>query len=145
MIIKLTNLFLLILFPIAWFAPLMRAGLLPFFKLTEISVITGIQSLWENDIFLALILIFFALIAPIIKIITTALIQFNFISSRFKPLMIILGKFAMLDIFLIALYIIIAKGISIGRIETAWGLYLFTACILTSYAISLLPSSSPSR
>ncbi|MEO0990507.1 MAG: paraquat-inducible membrane protein A, partial [Pseudomonadota bacterium] len=42
--IKLLNLSLLILFPISWFAPLMRAGLLPFFDLDEISVISGLQA-----------------------------------------------------------------------------------------------------
>jgi uncharacterized paraquat-inducible protein A len=51
-----------------------------------------------------------------------------------------LGKLAMADIFLIALYITVAKGIGVGRIETAWGLYLFTACILLSLWISLLTS-----
>jgi len=48
----------------------------------------------------------------------------------------VLGKLAMADIFLIALYIVVAKGIGVGRVETAWGLYLFTACILASIAIS---------
>ena len=35
------NLCLLVLFPIAWFAPLMRAAVLPIFGMDEISVITG--------------------------------------------------------------------------------------------------------
>ncbi len=48
----------------------------------------------------------------------------------------ILGKLAMADIFLIALYVTLAKGIGVGRIEVAWGLYLFTACILASLWIS---------
>ena len=49
------NLSLLILFPIAWFAPLMRAGLLPLFGLKEISILSGLQSLWGTDVFLALV------------------------------------------------------------------------------------------
>ncbi|MDC1501343.1 paraquat-inducible membrane protein A, partial [Octadecabacter sp.] len=57
--LRIANLALLILFPIAWFAPLLRAGLmpnLPFFGgLDEISVISGLQSLWGSDVFLALI------------------------------------------------------------------------------------------
>ena len=44
----------------------------------------------------------------------------------------------MADVFLIALYIVLAKGIGWGRIEVAWGLYLFTACILGSIVISIL-------
>ena len=43
--LRFANLALLILFPIAWFAPLLRAALLPFFGMDEISVISGLQSL----------------------------------------------------------------------------------------------------
>ena len=53
--LKYLNLALLVLYPVAWFAPLMRAGLLPLFGLSEISVITGLQSLWKTDPPLALI------------------------------------------------------------------------------------------
>lgn len=134
---KLLNLSLLILFPIAWFAPLMRAGLLPFFSLNEISIITGIVDLWGKDVFLALLVTFFALIAPMAKVIGTALIQFNLLSERVKPALAILGKLAMADVFLIAIYIVVAKGVGVGRLETAWGLYLFTFCVLLSYAMTL--------
>ncbi|WP_338548425.1 paraquat-inducible protein A [Roseovarius phycicola] len=133
--IKYLNLTLLILFPIAWFAPLMRAGLLPLFGLSEISVITGLQSLWESDVFLALLVTFFALFAPYLKTIGLALIHFGYLRRKTLPVLHILGKLAMADIFLIALYITLTKGIGVGRIETAWGLYLFTACILASIAI----------
>ena len=142
-LIKLANLSLLILFPIAWFAPLMRAGLLPLFGLKEVSVISGLQSLWASDIFLALAVTVFALFAPYLKTIGLALVHFNLLKDKTLPVLSYMGKLAMADIFLIALYIVVAKGVGIGKIETAWGLYLFTACILASLAISLLtPKSS---
>lgn len=137
MILKGLNLALLILFPIAWFAPLLRAGLLPFFDLKEISVITGLQALWEKDVFLALVVTFFALVAPMAKVIGTALMQFNLASPKLKTPLSFLGRLAMADIFLVAIYIVVAKGVGVGRLETAWGLYLFTACILASYVITL--------
>lgn len=130
------NLSLLFLFPLSWFAPLMRAGLLPLFNLKEISVITGLQSLWTSDVFLALVVTVFALLAPYIKTIALALIHWNLLSARITPMIGILGKLAMADIFLIALYITLAKGIGVGRLETAWGLYLFTGCILASLWVS---------
>ncbi|MEM6758367.1 MAG: paraquat-inducible protein A [Pseudomonadota bacterium] len=130
------NLTLLVLFPLSWFAPLMRAGLLPLFGLSEISVITGLQSLWATEVFLALVVTLFALFAPYLKTIALALLHWRLLSPRVLPVLGILGKLAMADIFLIALYITLAKGIGVGRIETAWGLYLFTACILTSLWIS---------
>ena len=136
--LRIANLALLVLFPIAWFAPLMRAGLLPLFGLSEISVITGMQSLWANDVALALLVTFFALFAPYMKTIGLALIHFNLMRRKVLPVLSWLGKLAMADVFLVALYIVVVKGVGIGRVETAWGLYLFTACILASIVISTL-------
>ncbi len=132
------NLVLLVAYPVAWFAPLMRAGLLPLFGMTEISVVTGLQSLWGSDVFLALMVTVFALFAPMLKTLGLALIQFHFLDSRALPVVNLLGKLAMADVFLIAVYITLAKGMGVGRVETAWGLYLFTLCILTSIVLGVL-------
>jgi len=134
--LRLLNLSLLILYPVAWAAPLLRAGFLPLFGLTEISVLSGLQSLWASDVFLALVVTLFAIFAPYVKTIGLALVQFDLLSPRALPALGFIGKLAMADIFLIALYVTIAKGIGIGRIETAWGLYLFSGCILLSIWIS---------
>ena len=133
---KILNLALLILYPLAWFAPLLRAALLPIFGMDEISVITGLQSLWESDAALALIVTFLAIFAPYAKTIGLALLHFNLLSPRVLPALEVLGKLAMADVFLIALYIVIVKGAGYVTIETAWGLYLFTGCILASILIS---------
>lgn len=136
--IQCINLSLLVLFPLSWFAPLMRAGLLPLFGLSEISVITGLQSLWESDVALALLVTAFALFAPYLKTIGLALIHFDLLKQSMLPALGWLGKLAMADVFLIALYIVLTKGVGVGKIETAWGLYLFTACILVSICVSAL-------
>ncbi|PHQ83473.1 MAG: paraquat-inducible membrane protein A [Thalassobium sp.] len=132
------NLSLLVLFPIAWFAPLLRAGLLPLFGLSEISVISGLQSLWESDVALALLVTAFALFAPYLKTIGLALVHFGLLRRKVLPVLSYMGKLAMADIFLIALYIVVVKGVGWAKVEVAWGLYLFTACILASIAISTL-------
>jgi uncharacterized paraquat-inducible protein A len=137
-VLRIANLSLLILFPIAWFAPLMRAGLLPLFGLSEISVISGMQALWESDVALALLVTCFALFAPYLKTIGLALVHFDLLKDKTIPALSWIGKLAMADVFLIALYIVVFKGVGVGRIETGWGLYLFTACILASIVISAL-------
>lgn len=139
------NLALLVLYPVAWFAPLMRAGILPLFGLSEISVISGLQSLWDTDVFLALAVTVFALFAPYLKTTGLALIHFGLLSHRANKALEIIGKLAMADIFLIALYITVIKGIGVGRIEIAWGLYLFTFCILASLWISWKTRQSPNH
>lgn len=136
---RLANLSLLLLYPIAWFAPLLRAGIdLPLFGLTEISVISGLQALWDTDVALALLVTFLAVFAPYLKTIGLALIQFGMMRRRVLPALDILGKLAMADVFLIALYIVVVKGIGLATVQTAWGLYLFTGCVLASILLSHL-------
>ena len=132
---KYLNLALLILFPIAWFAPLLRAAILPIFGMDEISVITGLQSLWESDVALALLVTFLAIFAPYAKTIGLALLHWNLLSPRTLPALEVLGKLAMADVFLIALYIVIVKGAGHVTVETAWGLWLFSLCVLSSIGI----------
>ena len=112
---------LLVLFPLSWFAPLVRAGLLPLFGLSEISVMTGLQSLWASDVFLALVVTVFALFAPYLKTIGLALLHWNLLSARCLPALHVLGKLAMADVFLIA---------------------LFTACIFASLWVGLRTKQS---
>lgn len=133
---RLINLALVILFPVSWFAPLMRAGILPVFGLEEISVITGLQSLWGSDVVLALVVTFLAVFAPMLKTLGLSLIQFGLLSRSVLPVLQVLGKLAMADIFLIALYIVLVKGIGLATVEVAWGLYLFTGCVLASLWVS---------
>ena len=147
---KYLNLALVIAFPIAWFAPLLRTGLLPQWQMPSwlggstlfapdtITVASGLQKLWETDVFLAIAVTFFALVAPMLKCLGMALIHFNLLSSATQPAITIMGKLAMADIFILALYIVIAKGIGVGQIDVAWGLYLFTAAVIVSLSVSLI-------
>ncbi len=147
---KYLNLSLVIAFPIAWFAPLLRTGLLPqwqmpswlggstLFEPDTITVISGLQKLWQTDVFLAIAVTFFALVAPMLKCLGMSLIHFNLLSSATQPTIALMGKLAMADIFILALYIFIAKGIGIGQIEIAWGLYLFTVSVMVSLFVSFV-------
>ncbi len=143
--LRYANLTLLILFPIAWFAPLLHAALLPIFGMKEISVISGLQALWQSDIVLALLVTFLALFAPYMKTIGLALIHFGLMRRKMLPVLQVLGRLAMAEIFLIALYIVVARGVGVGRIETAWGLYFFTGCILASIVIGYLTEKTGRR
>ncbi len=130
------NLGLLILYPIAWFAPLMRAALMPLFGMDEISVVSGLQSLWGSDAGLALLVTFLAVFAPYAKTLGLALVQFGLLSRAVMPALHILGRLAMADVFLAALYIVLAKGVGHATVEVAWGLWLFTGCVGVSLALS---------
>lgn len=150
---KYLNLALVVAFPVAWFAPLLRTGLLPQWQMPSwlggttlfapdtITVISGLQKLWEADVFLAIAVTFFALVAPMLKCLGMSLIHFNLLSPSTQPTIALMGKLAMADIFILALYVVIAKGIGIGQIDVAWGLYLFTASVMASLFVSLVEGS----
>jgi len=127
------NLALLILYPVSWFAPLARAGWLPYFSGSEISLIGGVRDLWQSDAALAALVALFAVAIPYGKTIVLALVHFGLLGSRSLPLVEAIGKLSMADVFLIALYIVMVKGVGIGHVASAWGLWLFTACVLASF------------
>lgn len=137
-VLRMANLALLVIFPFAWMAPLARAGLLPFFKLDELSILTAVQSLWDTDVALALVVILLGMVAPLAKTLALAAIQFRLMGRRALPALELIGKLAMADVFLIAVYIVLAKGVGVGRVETAWGLYLFTGAVLASILLTHL-------
>lgn len=127
------NLSLLILYPVAWAAPLARAGVLPFFSGTELTILNGVRDLWDADVFLAVIVAIFAVVAPYLKTIVLAAIQLGRLrGSGWVRVVSIAGKLSMADIFLLALYVVLIKGVGVGHVETAWGLYLFTTLVLVS-------------
>ena len=131
------NLALLVLFPVAWAAPVLKAGLLPLFGLSEISVLSGVQALWGTDRALAVLVVVLAMVLPILKTLGLAAIHFGLASGRVLPVIHLLGKLAMAEVFLIALYVVAVKGTGLGHVETAWGLWLFTGCVGLSLAVSL--------
>ncbi len=126
------NLLLLLLYPASWLAPLDHAGFLPFFSGTEITILGGVADLWQSDASLAALVAVFAIVIPYAKTLCLAAIHFGLLGARALPLIEIIGKLAMADVFLIALYIVLIKGVGIGHVTSAWGLWLFTGCVLAS-------------
>jgi len=140
--LMISNMALLVLFPVAWFAPLMKSGILPFLSLKENSIMSALQGIWSHDIYLALLMTFLAIFAPYVKLIGVALIHFGLLSPRLLGTLTFIGRMAMADVFLIAIYIVLYTGITVagvsGRVETDWGLYLFSGCVVASLLISIL-------
>jgi len=130
------NLLLLGLYPLSWQAPLARAGLLPWFGGSEISVFSGIADLWAADAALAVLVGLFAVVIPYGKTLLLALAHLGWLGRRAVALVEAVGRLSMADVFLVALYIIITKGVGVGYVTAAWGWWLFTACVLLSLVIA---------
>lgn len=124
--LRAANLSLLLLFPVSWFAPLLRAGSLPPSSIsTRFPSSPGFERSGKRTWRSLLLVTFLAIFAPYLKTIGLALVQFRLASPRLLGALHLLGRLAMADVFLIALYIVIAKGVGVGQVETAQGLYLF--------------------
>lgn len=126
---------LLVLFPVAWLAPLAEAGFaMPLFGGTQISILGGVMELAESDLFLCVVVGVFAILIPYVKTIILLGAQFEQLGSPALWLKILgaMGKLSMADVFLIAMYVVLIKGIGFGDIEIQWGLHLFTALVFAS-------------
>lgn len=132
MLPRLVNLALLGLFPLAWTAPLAQAEVLWFWGADEVSVISGIRQLYEKDFFLCMVVLIFAVIAPYMKTVALAYAQFSESEAgrRMMPAIEVLGRLSMTDVFLLAFYITLYRGVA--DIQIGWGLYLFTGLVLLS-------------
>lgn len=132
MLAKLINIALLGLFPFAWQAPLARTEVKWLFISDEISIFSGVMQLYERDAFLAIIIALFAIVTPYLKTVALLYAQFSEKESaaRILPFIEVLGRLSMVDVFLIALFVLVYRGI--GSIEVAWGLYFFTTLVLAS-------------
>lgn len=136
-IVRAVNLGLLVLYPAAWLAPLATAGMFPWlFEGSQISILGGVADLMEADVALAVLVALFAVVIPYAKTIALAAVHFYRVDPRHIPVIEVIGKLSMADVFLIALYIVMVKGVGVGSVATAWGLWLFTACVLVSIWVS---------
>lgn len=135
MLVRIVTIALLILFPVAWLAPLAKAGFaMPLFGGTEISILGGVLELADSDLFLCIVVAVFAILIPYVKTIILLGAQYGQLGSPAKWLKVLsaMGKLSMADVFLIAMYVVMIKGIGFGDIEIQWGLHLFTALVFAS-------------
>ena len=122
------------------FLPVITLQELVFWK-TTFSVVTGIQSLFqERHYFLALIILFFSIVFPIFKLIVLCQIWFSHLEDNRRNFYLhwlgILGKWSMLDVFVVAITIVVTKISGFAKGEARIGIYFFTASILLAMILT---------
>lgn len=132
MLARLINIALLGLFPLAWQAPLASAEIAWLFTVEEISIFGAIEKLYDTDLFLCAIVALFAVAAPYAKTVSLIYVQFSdtHAARRIMPVVELLGRLSMIDVFVLAFYVVVYRGIS--DIEIEWGAYFFTVLVLLS-------------
>jgi uncharacterized paraquat-inducible protein A len=124
--------------PLAWTQPLFRTELLYVFG-DEVSVLGAVRSLAATDWALCAVVVVFGIVAPVAKILGLLHAWYGLPPERAAPriaLVARLGKFSMLDIMLVAVSIVALKGIGLGSVAVAWGLYLYAVVVLAVMALS---------
>ncbi|PIQ84303.1 MAG: paraquat-inducible membrane protein A [Candidatus Omnitrophica bacterium CG11_big_fil_rev_8_21_14_0_20_63_9] len=116
--------------------PLLHAQQMIFWK-SEYSVWTGVVALWHaNELALAAILFFFSIIFPFVKLVGLVIIWFWKLPETKRTTLLhwlgLLGKWSMLDVFIVAILIVLVKLGPMAKVEPRVGVYVFTAAILAS-------------
>ena len=101
------------------------------------SVWTGTVSLWQQgEHGLAAIIFFFSMAFPIVKITALAIIWFVKLPEESRTRLLhwlgILGKWSMLDVFIVAIMIVLVKLGPFVKVEPRPGVYVFCAAIIAS-------------
>lgn len=123
-------------------APLLTLEKMYFFENT-ISLFSTITGLYEQkEWFLFVVIALFSLCVPIIKITSLLLIlnlEYKKGSLLDKSLHIIelIGKWSMLDVFVVALLLVSVKLGVLAKVEVHYGLTIFAASVLLTMSLSL--------
>ncbi|HEY7231905.1 MAG TPA: paraquat-inducible protein A [Pseudolabrys sp.] len=125
--------------PIVFFVPLLTTRLL-FLVRTDITLAHAISELFRIDKFLFAIVVVFGVIFPFLKAIMSVLCWYYFDISRtarYLEALSYMAKLSMLDVMLLAFFVVAFKGIGIGTVEVKYGLYVYASLILASHLLNL--------
>ena len=122
---------------IGLFAPILTFKKLLFYKSTVsiYSVLIGL--IQEKELILFLIIFIFSVVFPLAKNLVIAKIRYtrSGTTQRLDTFLRILGqisKWSMLDVFLVALIVVIVRLGIFGKVTVRWGIFVFAASVILS-------------
>lgn len=139
-----------VLFLVGIFAPLVTFKKLVIFKNT-VSMVSALQVLFEEGQIILFLLIFaFSICLPIGKLIMLFRVWHGrnadpHARKRHLLRMEAYGKWSMLDVFVVALLVVVAKLGFVGSIDVHWGIYAFGAAVVLMMAVTHLVVSVSRR
>jgi paraquat-inducible protein A len=139
-----------LVFPVTWFLPLLTTTKIIFKN--DVSLYSGCLILLQSEIFLFVVVALFGGIVPMIKFVLLIWLWYGANEARARrlfPVMYLMDKFSMLDIFLVALLVVMIKGLG-GDIEIRYGCYVFIFVVLAASVVSariyfLLQRATPNQ
>ena len=132
-------------------AGLLAAGyLLPFMEIKKLvflrddyTLLQSIQAMWtEHQYVLAVIILVFSIVFPIAKLVALAFLWVVPGSDEQRAQWLhwlgIMGKWSMLDVFVVALIIVMTRSASMLEATPQIGVYLFAAAVVLSMVVTIL-------
>jgi paraquat-inducible protein A len=134
-----------VLLLIALSMPLMKVEKMVLWK-NEYSVVAGVQGLWEQGQYvLATILFFFSIVFPMCKLAMLGFLWFIRLAEQRRQAVLhwlgVLGKWSMLDVFVVAILIVLVKLGPLAKVQPQRGIYWFAAAIFLSMITSMYVDS----
>ena len=101
------------------------------------SVWEGVVQLWnQNELLLSAVIFFFSIVFPFAKLLGLTVIWFLKLPEESRSRLLhwlgILGKWSMLDVFVVAILIVLVKLGPFVKVEPRAGVYVFAAAIACS-------------
>ena len=130
---------LAVLFPVVLVVPILSTRTF-FISRNEIALASVALDLLRTDKVLFVVVVVFGVIVPWCKSVLSCFYWYSASTSnpgaRFE-LLATLGKFGMLDVMLLAMFVVVFKGTGLGTIELRWGLYLYVFFVVASLCVSV--------
>lgn len=101
------------------------------------SVWTGVLALWhQNEYLLAGVIFFFSIVFPLAKLLALAVLWYVRLAEDHRTFVLhwldLVGKWSMLDVFVVAILIVLVKLGPLANVQPRTGVYVFALAILAS-------------
>jgi paraquat-inducible protein A len=133
------SLLLLVLLPGAFFVPLLSTGFWVFRK-SNLTLAHAVYELYSIDESLFVIVAVFGILCPITKSIMSAYCWYYVRISTVEKYLVALSyvaKLSMLDVMLLAVFVIALKGVGIGSVHVRYGLYVYATVVVSSLVLNI--------
>lgn len=133
------SLLILASFPIIFFVPLLTTNFW-FFTHTDITLAHAISDLFRIDKFLFAVVVIFGVVFPFLKSFIGVLCWYYFETStveRYLGILSYIAKLSMLDVMLLAIFVVAFKGVGIGTVHVRYGLYIYVVLVMGSLLLNL--------
>jgi len=126
---------------VAWFIPTMTVERVPWLWRTKFSIWRVVEGLWaDREYFVCAIIVLFSMVFPVVKLIAGlwVWVRVDALSNaarRAVGFVGTLGKWSMVDVFVVALLVAAIQVSIITNVAIHAGIYVFTGAVLASIAL----------